>query len=104
MKTTIHPTYYKDAKAQCTCGASFQYGNTVKETKVEVCSHCHPFYTGKKKIVDASGRVERFKARMEQAEKLKQMKEEAKKKKTKNILDEIEEEKEKQEQNPTAPL
>src|SRR3989339_87513 len=64
MKTDIHPKYYKDAKAICACGAVYNFGNTVKEIKVDTCSACHPFYTGKKRILDSSGRVERFKQKM----------------------------------------
>ena len=69
MKKEIHPTYYKKAKAICSCGASFAIGSTKEEIKVEVCSACHPFYTGKKKILDTMGRVERFKQKMEKAKK-----------------------------------
>ncbi len=97
MKTDIHPTYFAGAKAICTCGTIFEYGNTVKETKVEVCSKCHPFYTGKKKILDSGGRVQQYMDKMQKAadaKKDKADKEKAKNEK-KSILDEIEEEKEK---------
>jgi large subunit ribosomal protein L31 len=60
MKTDIHPTYYPDAKVVCACGNTFTTGATVKEIHVELCSACHPFYTGKQKLVDASRRVEKF--------------------------------------------
>lgn len=63
MKKGIHPTYYPDAKAQCSCGASFTVGSTQKEMNLEICSACHPFYTGNAKILDTAGRVEKFKAR-----------------------------------------
>jgi len=63
MKTDIHPTYYENAKVTCACGRTFQIGSTVKEISVEICSACHPFYTGVEKIVDTAGRVEKFKAR-----------------------------------------
>lgn len=64
MKKEIHPKYYNNAKAECSCGATFTFGSTREKTKVEVCSACHPFYTGKKKILDTMGRVERFKQKM----------------------------------------
>lgn len=63
MKKDIHPDYHKDAKVSCACGASFVVGSTKKEIDVEICSQCHPFYTGQEKVVDTAGRVEKFKAR-----------------------------------------
>jgi large subunit ribosomal protein L31 len=63
MKSDIHPTYYKDAKVSCACGNKFTVGSTRPEIKVEICSACHPFYTGKGKLIDTAGRAERFKAR-----------------------------------------
>jgi large subunit ribosomal protein L31 len=60
MKSKIHPIYYDDAKVTCACGASFVTGSVLKEIKVEVCSNCHPFYTGQMKYVDTMGRVEKF--------------------------------------------
>lgn len=63
MKTGIHPEYYMTAKVSCACGNSFTIGSTLKEINVEICSACHPFYTGNEKVIDAAGRVERFKAR-----------------------------------------
>jgi large subunit ribosomal protein L31 len=60
MKTDIHPTYYPEAKVVCACGNTFTTGATVEEIHVELCSACHPFYTGKQKLVDASRRVEKF--------------------------------------------
>lgn len=63
MKKDIHPQYYKDAKVSCACGAHFTTGSTLPELKVELCSECHPFYTGKQKLVDTARRVEKFKAR-----------------------------------------
>ena len=61
MKKNIHPTYHSDAKISCACGNIIETGSTVKEMKVEICSSCHPFYTGKKKMLDTTGRVDRFK-------------------------------------------
>ncbi len=63
MKKDIHPKYYSDAKAVCSCGNSFAVGSTLKEIKIEICSTCHPFFTGNEKIIDSAGRVEKFKAR-----------------------------------------
>lgn len=64
MKKNIHPTYYNKAKIRCSCGAVFEIGATKPEMEIEICGKCHPFYTGKEKIVDAAGRVEKFKQRM----------------------------------------
>jgi large subunit ribosomal protein L31 len=63
MKTDIHPKYNTDAKVTCSCGSKFTVGSTQKEINVEICSACHPFFTGNEKVIDAAGRVERFKAR-----------------------------------------
>ncbi|GMU25235.1 50S ribosomal protein L31 [Patescibacteria group bacterium] len=60
MKADIHPTYYSDAKVTCACGNTISVGSTVKEIHVELCSQCHPFYTGKQKLVDTARRVEKF--------------------------------------------
>lgn len=69
MKKDIHPEYHKDAKIICACGNTMTIGSTVKEIKVEICSACHPFYTGKEKLVDTAGRVDRFKKIKELQEK-----------------------------------
>lgn len=71
MKKNIHPKYYTKAKATCDCGATFEVGSTKPELHVEICSACHPFYTGTQKLVDTAGRVDRFKARLAKAKKLK---------------------------------
>ena len=63
MKEKIHPTYYKDAEVICACGNRFTTGGTRKEMRVELCSKCHPFFTGERKMMDTAGRVERFKRR-----------------------------------------
>ena len=62
MKAKIHPKYHK-TKIECACGAVFAVGSTKEKISVEICSNCHPFYTGKEKLVDAAGRVEKFRAR-----------------------------------------
>ncbi len=59
MKKDIHPKYGKSI-VSCACGNSFETGSTKKSMKVEICSVCHPFFTGKQKIIDSAGRVERF--------------------------------------------
>lgn len=64
MKKEIHPTYYPDARVTCACGNNFITGATVKEIQVELCSACHPFYTGKQKLVDTARRVEKFQAKV----------------------------------------
>jgi large subunit ribosomal protein L31 len=68
MKKDIHPEYHKTL-VHCACGNEFETGSTFKEIKVEICSQCHPFYTGKQKLVDTAGRVERFKNKYAQFEK-----------------------------------
>ena len=64
MKKETHPTYYPEAKVVCACGNSFTVGSTVEKIEVELCSNCHPFYTGKQKLVDTARRVEKFQARV----------------------------------------
>ncbi len=59
MKKEIHPKIYQ-AKVKCACGEEFATGSTVKEIHVDICSKCHPFYTGKQKFVDSAGRIEKF--------------------------------------------
>ncbi|MFZ5364920.1 MAG: 50S ribosomal protein L31 [Patescibacteria group bacterium] len=64
MKKDIHPQYYPNAKVTCACGNSFTTGSTQEEIKTELCSMCHPFFTGQQKIVDTARRVEKFKEKM----------------------------------------
>ena len=71
MRKDIHPVYHKDAKIICACGQVFEVGSTVKEVKVELCSNCHPFYTGKQRFVDTQGRVDRFKKMTEKVAEVK---------------------------------
>jgi large subunit ribosomal protein L31 len=66
MKQGIHPDY-QIATVHCSCGNTFQTRSTVSEIRAELCSNCHPFYTGKQKLVDAGGRVERFQRRYAQS-------------------------------------
>lgn len=60
MKANIHPTWYPDAKVTCACGATFTVGSTKPQIHVEICSACHPLFTGEMKYIDTLGRVERF--------------------------------------------
>ena len=70
MKADIHPNYYPKAKVICACGNTFTTGSTVEEMHVEICSACHPFFTGKQKVLDSAGRVDRFKRRTEKTQKV----------------------------------
>ena len=67
MKAEIHPAFYPDAVVHCLCGNTFTTGSTVKELKTEVCSVCHPFFTGEQRIVDTGGQVERFQKRLQKS-------------------------------------
>lgn len=68
MKEKIHPKYFADAKVICSCGNTFITGSTRQTLKVELCSKCHPFFTGEQKVLDTAGRVERFKRRYKKQE------------------------------------
>jgi large subunit ribosomal protein L31 len=73
MKPSIHPKYYPEAKVVCACGSSWTTGSTIPEVHTDVCSACHPFFTGQtQRIVDRGGMVERFTKRFEQAAGLRQ--------------------------------
>ena len=63
MKDKIHPKYYNDAQVTCSCGNTFTTGSTKKTLKVELCSKCHPFFSGERRVIDTAGQVERFKRR-----------------------------------------
>ncbi|HOJ49841.1 MAG TPA: 50S ribosomal protein L31 [Spirochaetota bacterium] len=65
MKKDIHPKYYNDAKIICNCGNVIITGSTIKERHIEVCSKCHPFFTGEHRIVDMTGRVDKFNKKYE---------------------------------------
>ena len=104
MKKDIHPQYYPDAKVICACGNQFTVGSTLPEIRTEICSLCHPYYTGKQKLVDTARRVEKFQARLAQKDqaaagrkgkKVKKAKAEARKKQAKKIKPEQVEKKEK---------
>jgi len=63
MKKDIHPKYNNKSEVTCACGAIFLVGSTMDKINVEICSQCHPFYTGNEKVLDTAGRVDRFKKR-----------------------------------------
>ena len=68
VKSKIHPKWFTDAKVTCACGAQFTTGSTMPTIGVEVCSNCHPLYTGQQKFLDTAGRVEKFNQRVAQAQ------------------------------------
>jgi len=65
MKPDIHPTFFPAAKVICSCGHTWLTGSTSEEIRTDICSNCHPFYTGEQRIVDSAGQVERFMKRLE---------------------------------------
>ncbi len=67
MKKEIHPQYYPQAAVTCSCGERFTVGATQPELKIEICSRCHPFFSGAEKLIDTAGRVEKFKTRRARA-------------------------------------
>jgi len=71
VKEKIHPTWFPQARVHCACGNVFNTGSTLKEISVEICSACHPLFTGQQKFIDTAGRVDKFNQRMAAAEKKK---------------------------------
>ena len=69
MKQGVHPQFFDQCKVTCACGNSFKVGATKEAIRVDICSACHPFFTGEQRIVDTAGQVERFMKRLEKAEK-----------------------------------
>jgi len=67
MKKNLHPQYNKEAKVVCACGSTFTIGSTITDIRVELCSDCHPFYTGKQRIVDTENLVKKFEAKQKSA-------------------------------------
>ena len=63
MKPNVHPKFYDNCEVTCACGNTFTTGSTLPKIKVEICSNCHPFFTGKQKLLDSTGRVERYNKR-----------------------------------------
>ena len=72
MKDKIHPNWYPDARVHCACGSTFTTGSTMKEISVEICSACHPLFTGQQKLIDTAGRVDKFNQRAAAAAKKKE--------------------------------
>lgn len=81
MKKSIHPQYFDDAKVVCACGNTFTTGATVPEIRVEICSNCHPFFTGEMKYVDTLGKVEKFQQAQKKAQEIKVKKQQVTKQK-----------------------
>lgn len=71
MKANIHPKYYEEAAVTCSCGNSFKTGSVKERITVEVCFHCHPFYTGEQRFLDTKGRVEKFQKKQQTAQQYK---------------------------------
>lgn len=84
MKKKIHPQYFSEAVIECACGNIIKTGSTREKMNVEICGACHPFYTGKKKTLDVTGRVDKFNKRMEKTAKIKAIKTKKAKKKVKS--------------------
>jgi len=84
MKKDTHPTYYPNCKVHCACGVGFEVGSTKEVIETEVCGNCHPFYTGKDKVIDTAGRVDKFKKRLAKKETLVKKEKKTRKTNTKN--------------------
>ena len=67
MQKEIHPKYFEKATIKCACGATFETGSTIEKMEIEICSKCHPFYTGKERSSDQIGRVQKFKEKLSKA-------------------------------------
>ncbi len=89
MKKKIHPKYYKNTVVTCACGNTFTTGSTVQSINVELCSKCHPFYTGKQKLVDTENLVKKFKAKKKAAQKAKVINKKKKQAKRRTKVNEI---------------
>jgi len=84
MKKDIHPKYYPKARVVCACGNTFTVGSTKEYIETEICSKCHPFYTGKEKMIDTLGQVQKFKDRLSKKQKTTNKKQRTKNKKAEN--------------------
>jgi large subunit ribosomal protein L31 len=71
MKDQLHPQYFPQAKVVCACGNTFTTGSTKSEVHVEICSNCHPFYTGKQNLIDTAGTIDRFKKKTSKSAEIK---------------------------------
>ncbi len=85
MKEKIHPTWYPNANVHCACGHTFTTGSTTKDISIEVCSACHPLFTGQQKFLDTAGRVDKFNQRMAAAQQKKAEADERKRKKAEAV-------------------
>lgn len=85
MKQGIHPTWYPNTKVICACGANFTTGSTMSEIRVDICSNCHPFFTGQTKFVDTLGQVERFQKKVQDSVVKKQKIKEVQEKRTAKV-------------------
>ncbi len=94
MKQDIHPQWYPEATVKCACGNTFTVGATKKTMEVEICSACHPFYTGQEKMVDTMGQVERFEERRKKSEQIQKQHTQSKEDTEKNTGDNEQEEEE----------
>lgn len=106
MKKDIHPKYYEKATVKCACGNKFETGSTQEHIQVDICSACHPFYTGKHKLIDTAGRIDKFKAKINKAETAKSAKESREKQKKAKVIEQKVKDKEKKkgkEQKPVLP-
>ncbi len=93
MKKKIHPKYNPETEVKCACGNIFKIGSTVEKIDIEICSECHPFYTGKEKLIDSTGRVDKFKQRVQKMEEMKAKKVKVPKKKSEKIAKDKKEDK-----------
>lgn len=84
MKSNTHPTWHNAAVVTCSCGNTFTTGSTLPTIHVDICSQCHPFFTGEMKFVDVQGRVEKFQAKMKQSEGFRSSKKSKKTKETRS--------------------
>lgn len=92
MKKDIHPKYYENIEITCSCGAKYIAGSTKENLKTELCSACHPFFTGQSRLIDTAGRVDKFMAKRKATEEIKKKREDEKKQaKEKAIVDRLEE-------------
>lgn len=85
MKQAIHPQYFNEAQVICVCGHKFTTGSTQEVIHVELCSNCHPFYTGEQRFVDTASRIQKFQTRTETAKKYQVVKKEKKEKEAKQL-------------------
>jgi large subunit ribosomal protein L31 len=111
MKKDIHPEWYPNAQVICSCGATYTMGATKEVIRTDVCSSCHPFFTGEQRIVDSEGQVERFMRRLERREELLEIEEKRRTKKVRRrrqravaeVVEESEEEEAAEEEAAAAP-